>query len=205
MNEYSYNENANQYDKQVKEYDSYGHNVIFGMSYEYVKPAEKLLDLGIGTGLASIQFSKSGLKVYGVDSSAEMLEAARSKGFAEELKQYNLSGERIPYNDNFFEHVISCGVFHFLGNLNNLFTEVARVTKKHGIFAFTFAPGEDNLDFGKEMTAWGVPIFKHSSKYIRKLLIENNMFLLKEQRLLIKGADKTNYDMLFSVIIAEHR
>jgi predicted TPR repeat methyltransferase len=205
MNEYSYNENANQYDKQVKEYDSYGHNVIFGMSYEYVKPDEKLLDLGIGTGLASIQFSKAGLKVYGIDSSDEMLEAARSKGFAEELKQYNLSGERIPYNDNFFEHVISCGVFHFLGNLSNLFAEVARVTKKHGIFAFTYAPGEDNLDFGKGMTAWGVPIFKHSSKYIRKLLIENDMFLLKEQRLLIKGADKTNYDMLFSVIIAEHR
>jgi len=38
-------------------------------------PSEKLLDIGIGTGLASIHFSDVGLWVYGLDVSQEMLAA----------------------------------------------------------------------------------------------------------------------------------
>jgi hypothetical protein len=38
-----------------------------------------------------------------------------------------------------------------------------------------------------------------------KLLGENGLNLLKEQRLLIKGADKFNYDMLFSVLVAKYQ
>jgi hypothetical protein len=55
------------------------------------------------------------------------------------------------------------------------------------------------------MTAWGVPIFKHSSDYIKRLLDTNEMRLLKEQRLLMKGANKVNYDMIFSVMIAKYK
>ena len=204
MNEYDYKEIANQYDEQVKEYDSYGHDVIFGMCYEYVSPNEKILDLGIGTGLASIQFSKIGLKVYGLDISEDMLNICRVKSFAEELKHHKLSDNKIPYDDNYFDHIISCGVFHFLGDLKNVFSDAARVLRKGGIFGFTIAPDNFTNEYSQQMTAWGVPIFKHSPDYIKGLLENNEMRLLKEQRLLIKGADKVNYDMLFSVMIAKY-
>ena len=205
MNEYDYKEIANQYDEQVKEYDSYGHDVIFGMSYEFVKPNEKILDLGIGTGLASIQFSKIGLKVYGLDISEEMLNVCRIKSFAEGLKLYNLSSNRIPYDDGYFDHVICCGVFHFLSDLKNVFSEATRIMKEGGIFAFTISPDSTAEEYNKQMTAWGVPIYKHSPNYINRLLDLNGMKLLKEQRLLLKGADKINYDMLFSVMIAKYK
>jgi ubiquinone/menaquinone biosynthesis C-methylase UbiE len=205
MNEYDYKEIANQYDEQVKEYDSYGHDVIFGMCYEYVSPNEKILDLGIGTGLASIQFSKIGLKVYGLDIAEDMLNVCRNKAFAEELKLYKLSNDNLPYDDNSFNHIISCGVFHFLGDLKNVFSDVARVLRKGGIFGFTIAPDNFTNEYSQQMTAWGVPIFKHSTDYIKELLENNEMRLLKEQRLLIKGADKLNYDMLFSVMIAKYK
>ena len=205
MNEECYKELANQYDEQVKEYDSYGYNVIFGMSYEYVKPGERILDLGIGTGLASIQFSKIGIKIYGLDISEDMLNMCRSKSFAEELKLHDLLNDRIPYNDDFFNHIISCGVFHFISDLSNIFSEVARIINEGGIFAFTISPENIKDNFVKQMTAWGVPIYKHSPNYIKRLLDLNNMKLLKEQRLLIKGADKINYNMLFSVMIAGYK
>lgn len=205
MKEYDYQENADNYDNEVREYKSYGHDVIFGMSYEYVKPNEKILDLGIGTGLASIQFSSIGLKVYGLDFSEEMLNVCRNKGFAEELKLHNLSDSIIPYSDNFFHHILSCGVFHFIGELDNIFSEAARIMKQDGIFAFTISPNINKEDYVSEMTAWGVPIYKHSPNYIKRLLDENRMTLLKEQRLLMKGADKINYDMLFSVMIAGYK
>jgi len=45
-------ESASHYDKKVKAYNSYGHDVIFGMSFEYVGANETLLDMGIGTAIA---------------------------------------------------------------------------------------------------------------------------------------------------------
>lgn len=204
MVEYDNIENASQYDEQVKEYDSYGHDVLFGMCFEYVKPNDKILDLGIGTGLASINFSKIGLKVYGLDISDEMLNICRNKSFAEELRRHNLTDDKIPYNNSYFNHIICNGVFHFLGDLGKIFSEVARIIKKDGTFAFTIVPAEVR-DYKKQMTTWGVPIYKHSIDYIKELLDKNRMLPLKEQRLLMKGADKVNYDMLFSIIIAKCR
>ncbi len=203
MNESVYKEDAKNYDDSVREYGSYAHDIIFGMSYEFVKRDEKLLDIGIGTGLASIKFSDVGLKVYGLDASEEMLNACRSKSFAEELKLYNILNGKIPYSEEYFDHVVCCGVLHFIGDLEKVFSEVSGVIKKGGIFAFTIVPQETEKEYVKQMTAWGVPIFKHSSAYVKRLLNSNRMELLKEQRLLIKGADKINYDMMFSVMLVK--
>ena len=196
-----YKELASQYDNEVKAYSSYGHEVIFGMNFEFVGADEKLLDIGIGTGLASIHFSEIGLKVYGLDDSHEMMAACQSKSFAEELKQCDITREPIPYDNQFFNHVVCCGVLHFVKDLRALFSEVKRVIRSGGSFSFTIAPHETSADYIKEPTAWGVPIFKHAPRYIMELLGTNGMELLKEQRLLIKGADKVNFDMLFSVLI----
>jgi predicted TPR repeat methyltransferase len=201
---YDYKEDADNYDNLVKEYDSYAHDLLFGMSFEYVKADEKILDIGIGTGLASIKFSQIGLKVYGLDSSEDMLHACRSKSFTEALDLYDLRRKEIPYEDNFFNHVICCGVLHFTGDLRDLFREVKRVVRPGGIFTFTIAPHNNGSGFTEEDTAWGVPIFKHSPEYIGKLCDENGFTLEKEQRLLMKGADKVTYDMLFSALVARY-
>lgn len=205
MNEPNYRETASNYDNQVKEYDSYGYDVLFGMSYDYVKADEKLLDIGIGTGLSSIHFARTGLKIYGLDESQEMLNACQSKSFTEELRRYDITCDKIPYKNKYFNHVICCGVFHFIGDLSDIFTDARRVMREGGIFAFTIAPQETNAGYIEEPTDWGVSMFKHSPKYIMDLLYDNGLELIKEQRLLLKGADKTKYNMLFSVMITRCR
>lgn len=77
----SHDEFASIYDSKVKEYNSYGHEVLFGMCYEYIKPGDSLLDLGIGTGLSSVLFAKAGLNITGLEESLEMLKECRKKGF----------------------------------------------------------------------------------------------------------------------------
>ena len=69
----AHDEEATQYDQQVHEYGCYTHDVIFGMSFEYINTHDRLLDIGIGTGLASLPFAKVGLEVFGFDGSNEML------------------------------------------------------------------------------------------------------------------------------------
>ncbi len=200
-----YKESASQYDEEAKAYDCYVHNVIFGMSFEYVSVNDKLLDIGIGTGLASIQFAKLGLKVYGLDISEDMMKVCQSKSFAEELIRYDMTQDTIPYQNKFFDHAVCCGVLHFMSDLSGLFSEVKRVVKSGGIFAFTISPQETAANFIEEPTAWGVSIYKHSPHYLVELLKKNNMELLKEQRLLIKDADKEKYDMVFSALICRRR
>jgi len=202
--ESAYRELASNYDAQVKAYSSYGHEALFGMCFEFVRANQCLLDIGIGTGLASIHFAQLGLKVYGLDNSQEMLAACRSKSFTEDLKQFDITQDPIPYDSHFFDHAVCCGVLHFADDLVPLFAEVKRVLKQGAVFAFTIAPQDTSANYVEEPTAWGVSIFKHSPRYIAELLAANEMEMLKEQRLLIKGADKVNFDMLFSAIITRY-
>lgn len=207
-----HDQGAAQYDNQVREYNSYGHDVLFGMSFEYVKPKDCLLDLGIGTGLASRSFARLGLKVYGCDGSAKMLKVCESKSFATDLKVFDLHDIPLPYSDCFFDHVICCGVIHFFDNLETILKEVLRIIKPGGIFAFTIAAQtaeeeaatRDNpKGYFETPTPWGVPIFKHSHGYISTLLQTYGVDILKTQKLLIKGEPgDDSRDVLFSAYIS---
>ena len=182
-----YQELASQYDEEAKAYDSYGHDVIFGMSFEFVSADDKLLDIGVGTGLASMQFAEVGLKVYGLDTSQEMLAACQSKSFTEALKRCDITREPIPYENHYFDHIVCCGVLHFVSDLTALFSEVKRVMRSGGIFAFTIAPQETSADYIEEPTAWGVSRFKHSPQYIMKLLENKRHGVVERAEIVDKG------------------
>jgi len=203
---------AAQYDQLVHEYNSYAHDVIFGMCFEYVKPHDRLLDVGIGTGLASRSFALAGLEVYGCDGSTEMLKVCESKAFAQELKIFDLQSLPLPYSDRFFDHVICCGVLHFFDNLETLLQEVSRIIRPGGIFAFSVAApasaeeaamNDQVQDYFEAPTPWEVTIFKHRDRYITSLLQANGFDKLKTQKLLIRGGPtEDSEDMLFRVYVA---
>ena len=208
----AHDKEAAQYDQQVREYDCYAHDVLFGMCFEYVNPHECLLDLGIGTGLASLPFAKLGLEVFGCDGSAEMLKVCESKTFATELKVLDLLDTPLPYSDDFFNHVISCGVFHFLSELDPIIKEILRVMKPEGIFAFTVAAhtieeelrmGDNLLTYSEVPTPWGVSIFIHSDGYIISLLQAHSFDILKTQKLLIRGGPEDKEDLLFKAYVTQ--
>ena len=208
----AHDQEATQYDQQVREYNSYVHDALFGMSFEYVKPHDRLLDIGIGTGLASQSFAKAGLEVYGCDGSTEMLKVCESKAYAKELKVIDIHNMPLPYSDSSFNHVICCGVFHFFDDLKTIVEDVLRIIKPGGIFAFSVAAqtsGEDAANNGKPQdyletpTPWGVPIFKHSGGYLTNLLQVKGFDILKTQKLLIRGGpEEDSDDMLFRVFVA---
>jgi len=169
--------------------------VLFGLSFEYVSPHDCLLDLGIGTGLCSIPFVKAGLDVFGIDGSVEMLKICKLKSFTKDLKQFDLRNTPLPYSDGFFNHVISCGIFQFFGNLEPMVKEISRVIKPGGIFAFTILAqnpeieknvvSHNPLGYSEIQSDWDVMVFMHSNRYIEKLLQGCGFEKLKELKFLV--------------------
>ncbi len=157
-------------------------------------------------------FAKAGLDITGVDGSSEMLKECEKKGFAKEIKKYNIQDVPLPYSDNAFFHVICCGVFHFFGDLLPTIKESYRIIRPAGIFAFTIASltakdhgldGESLPEYAEIQSPWGVPIFKHSDKYINKIAETLGLTIQKEQKVLAESGDKDAGDILFKVIVMQ--
>jgi predicted TPR repeat methyltransferase len=197
---------AAEYDDSVCKYGSYAAEILFGLSYEYVEAQERLLDVGIGTGLSSVPFAKAGLEIFGLEGSAAMLEICRTKGFARELKLWDVRYMPWPYPDDSFDHVLACGLFHFLGELAPFFAEAGRLLRIGGAFAFSVmhrAASEmvedDSANFAVTSRS-DLPIFIHYDNYIESLVADNGLTLLKKAKFLLWGGEG-NVDDTFQAYV----
>jgi predicted TPR repeat methyltransferase len=202
------------YDEQARVTHWFGPEVVFGLTYEFIKPGDSLLDLGIGSGLSSILFHKAGVHIYGLDGSSDILEICASKGFATEVKQHDLRDLPLPYTSHFFDHVISVAVLNSFQDLEALLQEIARIIKRHGIFAFTVEdqqPGQggsyaiNRVDVSeKARDEMAVTLFRHRGEYIAHLLDQNGFFLLKALEFLAFKYPAEHRDVFFKAYVARN-
>ncbi len=95
----------------------------------------KILDLGCGTGLSSIEFFKGGHRVIGVDISKEMLKKAEKYPF-EKLICQDIE-DSLDFKDNTFDVVMLIGVIEFIRSPLQLFKNIRKILKDEGIFLIT--------------------------------------------------------------------
>jgi ubiquinone/menaquinone biosynthesis C-methylase UbiE len=107
-----------------------------------LQPGEKVLDVGSGAGfdlyVASRFVGPSG-KVCGIDLTREMVVRAQKNLLCSgrgNIEVVHISTEKIPYDDNTFDTVISNGVINLSPCKQELFLEIFRVMKKRGTFQF---------------------------------------------------------------------
>ena len=179
------------YDAQVIAYDCYLAEALFGLCFAFVARGQRLLDVGIGSGLSAAPFARAGLRVAGMDFSPAMLDLCRAKGLAGDLRRHDLQQTPWPYDPAAFDHVIACGVFHFLDRLDGVFAETVRVLRPGGLYAFTtklpggpLAPGQ-----AAEKTASGdLAVFAHAPEYVAALAGGAGLERLRRLRCFV-GAD----------------
>ena len=102
------------------------------------RPGQRVLDIGCGTGTLALMVKQAEPKaeVFGLDADPEILERARSKaaqaGLDVQLDQ-GFSTE-LPYQDDFFDVVLSTLFFHHLAGADKRRTaaEIARVLRRGG-------------------------------------------------------------------------
>ena len=172
------------YDEEARATGWLGPEVAFGLTYEYIKPGQSILDIGIGTGLGSIAFRKAGLKVYGMDVSQEMLDACRCKGFTH-LARHDLTKRPYPYPSESLDHVVCVGVLQFFSDLSPVFGESARILRRGGLFVFVVGDRTEDetleVVVGAEHTRLGVPmtIYRHSVQQINTWTTEHGFMALR--------------------------
>jgi trans-aconitate methyltransferase len=93
------------------------------------QPGERILDLGCGDGALTIKLVERGCTVVGIDSSAEMVAAARSLGLNASVAE----GQSLQFV-NEFNAVFSNAALHWMKNPDRVIAGVWRALKPGGRF-----------------------------------------------------------------------
>ena len=94
------------------------------------RPGERILDLGCGDGVLTAELARSGATLVGVDSSGDLVAAARARGLDIRL----MNGEALSFGPE-FDAVFSNAALHWMPNAGGVVTGVARALKPGGRFA----------------------------------------------------------------------
>jgi SAM-dependent methyltransferase len=108
---------------------------------ERLSPAagERILDLGCGDGALTVTIAAAGAMVVGVDSSPEMIAAARARGLdARQMDAAALSFDRE------FDAVFSNAVLHWIHDVDGVLAGVSRALRPGGRFVAEFG-GHGNV------------------------------------------------------------
>ena len=108
-----------------------------------IDTADRLLEVGCGTGRIGAQFNAAGDNYFGLDLSIEMLREFQRKKFARGPNLLHADGCLLPFGDRIFTAIL---MMHVLaaGNWRGLLAEAQRVLQSGGVLAIgkTQAPPE---------------------------------------------------------------
>jgi predicted TPR repeat methyltransferase len=123
-----------------------------------------VLDLGCGTGLCGTLLTPVAGRVDGVDVSSAMVEQARATG-AYTLLVHEDIADYLADADRSDDLVLAADVFIYVGDLDRIFTGVARVLEAGGQFCFTVEPATGDA----EVQLLPSLHYAHSESYVRRL------------------------------------
>jgi SAM-dependent methyltransferase len=96
-----------------------------------------VLEVGCGIGTDGFQFAKHGARLTGIDLTPAAIAMTRERfeifGIPGRFEIANAE-ERIPFPDDSFDHIYSCGVIHHSPNTEAIVREMRRVLRPGGTF-----------------------------------------------------------------------
>jgi ubiquinone/menaquinone biosynthesis C-methylase UbiE len=142
-------EKYSEYDEDARLVSDRGHNVEYLTTMRYIqkflKPGDKILEIGAATGRYSIALAKMGYEVTAVDLVPKHVEIMKSK--TRKLKNFKCmvadALDLSMFEDKSFDMVLNFGPMYHLFNKkdkNKAIKESLRVAGKNGICMFAYLP-----------------------------------------------------------------
>lgn len=126
-------------------------------TYAYIQASrfaknKRVLDLGCNVGYGTRILSESAREAIGVDVSANAIETAKRQ-YRHMADRFSIiDGQRLPFDDQAFEMVVSCQVIEHIVDYSSFITEIKRVLTPSGVICFTTPNARLRLDPG--MKPW---------------------------------------------------
>ncbi len=132
-----------EYAQLAQEYDNKWHFYVEATLQQTLKrvelhPGECLLDIGCGTGalLAAIEKGFPDVMLAGVDPTHEMLNIAAER-LSKKVQLQQSWAEKLPFEEETFDVVVSCNMFHYIREPVIALEEVKRILKPTGRVVIT--------------------------------------------------------------------
>jgi ubiquinone/menaquinone biosynthesis C-methylase UbiE len=105
---------------------------------DYLKPKEKILDVGCGNGRFYELLKDKGIEYFGVDISEKLIEIAKSKYNGVDFRVGDAL--KLPFADDFFDKVYAIALLHHIPSKEfrlKVLRETKRVLKNKGLLILT--------------------------------------------------------------------
>ena len=135
-----------------------------------------VLDLGCGTGLSGMALRGIARTLTGVDLAPKMLEQARARGCYGELAESDLVVWMRASAGARFDVIVAADVLVYLGALEPVFAEAARLARGGALFAFSIEVCE-----GEDWRLGESGRYAQSAPYIRRLAAEHGFTVAIER------------------------
>jgi ubiquinone/menaquinone biosynthesis C-methylase UbiE len=93
---------------------------------------KSVLEIGCGSGAASVLFAKGGAKVTAIDLTQAAVDMTSAHTKDLNVTVQRMDAEQLAFPDGSFDYIFSWGVLHHSSNPEKAFAEVARVLKSGG-------------------------------------------------------------------------
>jgi SAM-dependent methyltransferase len=106
------------------------------MLSRHLGPGMNVLELGCGTGYFTRELARSGADIVAIDVSPELLEIAKAKCSASNVRYEIQNAYALSYRDDVFDSVVGSSVLHHL-EIEEALREIYRMLKPSGTIYFT--------------------------------------------------------------------
>ncbi len=172
---------------------------------------DKILDAGCGGGRNLVWFLKKEMEIFALDQDADAINYLQSLHTHLDKTKFQVAEiTKIPFENNFFDHVISSAVLHFaksVSDFKKMMKEMVRVLKPGGslFIRMTSNIGIENkvipIGNGVYHIPDGSTRFLLTSSLLNEIMQENNLSFIEP----LKTVNVENVRCMSTLVLAKNK